>query len=232
MGHNEIHSVKNRVKSTTSKAGGNKAAVSEEVLTLHLYGDSIERQRDELGARAFDKKIGDFGDPPMDEITWCFQPLVEESLACKDKRVVKLLRLLELFGSDNGGAIPYAGSTHERLSALFDATREERKFDRGDEFISADSIRWFLFYMEKNRGITFPEIVITNDGNLSAEWRESADQLLAIEFLPFRDVRYVVFARNSNDKRKIDRVAASSQVDTVLDNVDTIYNVRDWMLHS
>ena len=85
-----------------SGEGTEEAADSEEVLTLHLYGSSLERQRGELGASAFDKSIGDFGDPQPDEITRCFRPITEESLACKDERVVNLLRILEKFGSVKG----------------------------------------------------------------------------------------------------------------------------------
>lgn len=116
---------------------------------------------------------------------------------------------------------PYRERLAERLRALFIAAEED------DISPSAPSLQNLVRFMQTHRTIRYPDVVLMPDGNFRAEWRRSARQMLALEFLGNGEVRFLVFAPDRKDPIKTIRAAGSAPMDSVMDIVSG-FGVSSW----
>lgn len=109
-----------------------------------------------------------------------------------------------------------------RLDFLFEPD------DGQDVRISPGSMRQFLQFMQKNRKLRFPAIVITDKKNIKAIWRVSGNEIFWIEFEPNGDVTYLAFFPNDKRSDGIERTSALSTAEDVSARAKTIGALR-WM---
>ena len=97
-----------------------------------------------------------------------------------------------------------------RIGMLAQLAAEEED----QEAIRSDSFAGFLrfLYVHRPRIWRRPQLVLTPEGHLRAEWRETRDHRLAVRFLDENRVTFVSFAPDPHDPTQINRVGGSSSV--------------------
>lgn len=100
--------------------------------------------------------------------------------------------------------------------------------DGQDVRVSPGSMRQFLQFMQKDRKLRFPAIVITDKKNIKAIWRVSESQIFWIEFQPNGDVTYLAFFPNDKRSDGIERTSALSTAEDVSARAKSIGALR-WM---
>jgi len=111
-----------------------------------------------------------------------------------------------------------------RLRYLLEVSREE---DPEQAPLDIVSLKGFLAFLANAPRLAYPDVVLTADGEIWAEWRQDRNHHFAILFLNDEDVRFVVFAPNPKRPYKTTRVSGTSTVDSVLDEVRP-YRVLEW----
>jgi hypothetical protein len=86
----------------------------------------------------------------------------------------------------------------------------------GEEPVSLGSIKRFIGFLKTYKP-KYPNIVITNYGNVVAEWREHNDKIFTIEFFPDGDCAFLCFKPNSKNPNKVVRFSGLATADTVMD---------------
>lgn len=109
-----------------------------------------------------------------------------------------------------------------RLNFLFEPD------DGQDVRISPGSMRQFLQFMQNNRKLRFPAIVITDKKNVKAIWRASESEIFWIEFEPNGDVTYLAFFPNDKRSDGIERTSALSTAEDVSARAKTM-GALGWM---
>ena len=113
-----------------------------------------------------------------------------------------------------------------RLERLVDASREE--YPR-QEPLSPRSLQDFLFFIQSNQNVSYPSVVLTQGGNIRAEWHRARNRFFAAEFLGDGMVRYVLFAPDPSHPEKTARVSGAACYDSVMHLVQP-HNVSNWVL--
>lgn len=121
--------------------------------------------------------------------------------------------------------VSFSGRIADRLLYLLEVSREEQPEQAPP---AAASLKGFLSFLAKNAGLAYPDIVLTPDGNIRAQWKGSSRQNFALEFLEDNDVRFVVFAPNPRRPYKMTRVSGAAMVDSVTELVAP-YRILDWI---
>ena len=122
-------------------------------------------------------------------------------------------------------SIQFPDRVANRLEYLLAVSREEQPEQAPP---SAASLEGFLAFLGKNRGIVYPDIVLTFDGNVRAEWNRGPNRHFAVEFREDEDVRFVVFAPDLKHPYKTVRVAGTATVDSVMGQA-RYYGAMEWM---
>jgi hypothetical protein len=112
-----------------------------------------------------------------------------------------------------------------RLQSLVWTCQEE--FPR-QEPISPRSLEDFILFVELNVKLAYPNVVLTQTGNIRAEWRKSRNHFWGVEFLANGDVRFVLFAPDPRHPSKTTRAAGLASYDAVMELVRP-YGVYEWI---
>lgn len=112
-----------------------------------------------------------------------------------------------------------------RLDYLLEVSREEQPEQAPPAAGSLDS---FLAFLTKNPGLAYPDIVLTFDGNVRAEWTHSSNEHFAIEFCEDGNVRFVIFAPDPKHPYKTSRVSGTATIDSVVGLAEH-YQVSRWV---
>jgi hypothetical protein len=121
--------------------------------------------------------------------------------------------------------IPFGDRLAARLEELVEISEEE--FPE-QEPMSPRSLQDFLTFIRSELGITYPEVVVTYEGNVRAEWTKARNRHFSVEFLGGNDVRFVVFAPDPKTPYKTNRASGLSTLDSLLEHVHP-YGVLDWI---
>lgn len=120
--------------------------------------------------------------------------------------------------------IDFAERIAIRLNYLLEVSREEQPEQAPP---AAASLQGFLAFLFKNPDLAYPDLVLTPDGNVRAQWRRGPRQHFAVEFLEDEDVRFVIFAPDPKHPYKTARVSGTATVDSVMGQA-RYYQVLDW----
>ena len=118
----------------------------------------------------------------------------------------------------------HASSIASRLEYLRKASIEEAPEQAP---ISAQSLQGFISFIQREKNLAEPDIVITYAGNIRAEWHQSRKEHFAVEFLPTGKVRYVVFSPDPNHPSRTDRTSGVVSAETLMVKVRP-FNVLSW----
>jgi hypothetical protein len=123
-------------------------------------------------------------------------------------------------------SIPFAGRLAARIRYLAEISREEYP-DQAPPVVP--SLMGLITLLERTPGLAYPDVVLTPQGNIRAQWRRDRNRHFALEFLGGDDARFVVFASDPRHPYKTLRASGLATVDSVLELVRP-YGVLDWVL--
>lgn len=94
------------------------------------------------------------------------------------------------------------------------------------EAIRSGSLTGFLrfIYVHRPRISSRPQLVLTPEGHLRAEWRKTRDYRIAVRFLDQSRVTFVSFAPDPRDPTVINRVGGSSTVHGFFETIPNVSN--------
>jgi len=153
----------------------------------------------------------------LPEASFLFSPT--QSSLPRDISVRQLI--LGLGASD----IPFSRRLVQRLEELVEVSQEE--FPE-QEPMSSRSLQDFIEFIRSVPDIAYPDVVLSYEGNVCAEWTQSHNKHCALEFLGGKEVRFVVFAPDPKKPYKTNRVSGISTLDSLLGNIHP-YGVLDWI---
>jgi hypothetical protein len=121
--------------------------------------------------------------------------------------------------------LAYKDSLAERLTKLLAARREEE----GWEDASSESLRHLLLFLETNWNLRRPVITVTPSATFRAQWTNSVDEHLALNFLSDGQVRFVVFCPDARHQTQIQRLSGLARWDS-LPNVLAPFSLGKWVV--
>lgn len=130
-----------------------------------------------------------------------------------------------ILGIRTSAEIPFAKRLAERLEELVEISEEE--FPE-QEPMSSRSLQDFIEFIRSVPDMAYPDIVLSYEGNVCAEWTQNRNKHFALEFLGDREVDFVIFAPDRKKRYKTNRVSGISTLDSLLENVHP-YGVFDWI---
>lgn len=119
--------------------------------------------------------------------------------------------------------VSYGEKLANRLGTLIEAYCDENQ----GRFLSADSLRGFVGFLEANPTFNYPALTVSPAGNLYAQWKSGNDKLLSIHFLPTGDARFVIFKPNPKHTGRSVHMSCSTTIDTLADAV-VPHGVHEW----
>jgi len=120
---------------------------------------------------------------------------------------------------------PFAERLARRLDQLVETSREEYPYQAP---LSPQSLRDFIDFLQSVPNPAYPNVVLTPNGNIRAEWRKTPRQHFGVEFLGDSNVRFVVFAQDPKHPERTTRVSGLTSADNLLSIVQP-YRVFDWV---
>ena len=121
--------------------------------------------------------------------------------------------------------IGFAERIAARLGYLLEISREEQPWQAPPAAASLDS---FLAFLSKNLELAYPDVVLTPDGNVRAQWKRGSSLHFALEFLEDENVCFVIFAPDPKHPYKTVRVSGEATVDSVME-IAVPYKVLHWI---
>lgn len=122
--------------------------------------------------------------------------------------------------------VPFADSLAKRIENLLQTVKEEEP--ELSERVSIQSLRNFGEFLQKHPDLREPSVFLTPSGNFRAKWRLGTENHFAVEFLPSRNVRYVLFAPDLKRTEGIARTGGITSQDALLESVKP-YQVQRWI---
>jgi len=139
------------------------------------------------------------------------------------ERAASLSELIDRF--ENLPGFSHGRRLAARLRDLLEIAREEQPEQAPP---AAESLETFLGFLARHRGLRYPDVVLTPEGNARATWRRDRNQRLALEFLDDGDLRFVIFAPDPRHPYKTVRAAGAATIDSVLE-LAAPYGALDWL---
>lgn len=121
--------------------------------------------------------------------------------------------------------ISHASRIADRLAYLREAAEEEADETRPNP----NSIRRFFEFLTLHKRLRYPDLSLTPDGEIYAQWRESADRQFSLVFLPDGTIHFVLFAPNKGKPDMVVRIHGVESYRTVLENLQ-LYGIQQWII--
>ena len=99
----------------------------------------------------------------------------------------------------------------DRIVALQDAYAA----DYDGKSLSIDSLAAIIDYLETSPAVPYPDLTVTPDGGMYAEWRGADGKKLAIEFMDQGEVRFLVLWPNPRHPHLTDRLWGRTTADAL-----------------
>ena len=124
--------------------------------------------------------------------------------------------------------LPFSNQLAERLEELVEISQEEFPEQAP---VSGRSLSDFTEFLCSVPDISEPDVILTYDGNIRAEWTKSSNKHFAVEFLGDSQTRFVVFSPDPRKSHITNRVSGLSTLTSLLENVAP-YSVLNWVANS
>lgn len=111
-----------------------------------------------------------------------------------------------------------------RLRFLVSAAIEEQELP-----VSLESLRSFVVFLREFPGTSYPDVVLSPEGNIRTEWRKGDKSLLAVEFLPGDLCRFALLVADPIRPDRPQRIAGVTFATRLLRVADT-FGASDWVL--
>ena len=102
--------------------------------------------------------------------------------------------------------------------------------EEDQEAIRSESLTGLFRFLHRHRRRvhTTPQLVLTPQGHLRAEWRRSKDCRVAVRFLDDRRVSFVSFLPDRNDPAKVNRTSGGASIDGFFDAAGVGVQALSW----
>jgi hypothetical protein len=100
-----------------------------------------------------------------------------------------------------------------RLQHLYAIAQEEQPDQAPPSLASLKSL---IALLVGHPELTCPQVMLTPEGCLSAEWRTGRGKLLSLDFLGDEDVRFVIFAPDLTRPYKTARVSGGASLESIM----------------
>lgn len=104
--------------------------------------------------------------------------------------------------------------------------------ENNNEPISYSSMAGFFYFWHLDSGLNYPDLTLTPDGNLVAEW-ESGYKKLSIEFqtLELAKYSYRLFGiRDNTSDGKIATKGGTKEIADLMEILDKEYRIKSWIM--
>lgn len=95
--------------------------------------------------------------------------------------------------------------------------------------LSPDSLRAFLAFLHQVPGVKRPNLALTPEGGVYAQWKGNKGRLFAAHFLSGDTVRFTAFRPNPRHPSLVQRVSGIDAVDTVIRTADAACSILEWL---
>ncbi len=122
----------------------------------------------------------------------------------------------------NPGTVDFAWKSKKNLESSYKLRIEylQNEAAHDNYVLNEDSKTDFWQFIRYHSGIRKGDLVLMDNGNLRAVWKNGQDSHLGLQFLGDGMVQYVIFRRRSSD-RQISRVAGRDSLEGVLRQIKT-----------
>ena len=148
-----------------------------------------------------------------------FMERLTETWTCE----TELARTISLIGQLG---TPFSERLAKRIEKLWTIAKEDEPEGCG---ISSGSLRNFYRFFALHQQIRYPDISLTIDGNIYAQWRSDSGAILGIQFMEGLDARFVLFAHNPEHPERINRLSGADTSDRVFEALDQDYHLSHWI---
>ena len=135
-----------------------------------------------------------------------------------DEKINEIVKFL------NQTDIAFSKRLTDRIQFLFEASKEEYP---NEVAIIPESLKNFLGFLQTEPNLKYPDVVLSPDKNICAQWRTAPNRHFSVEFLPVGDVRFVIFSPNPKHPNKINRMSGIVSVDSLMQTAQP-QGVRSW----
>ena len=109
----------------------------------------------------------------------------------------------------------------------------ELKFDLAEDEdapnFSMASLLGLIRFLRDNPRLRDPGLVVSNTGNLRAEWHLSWKQHFVVEFMSTTEARFVVFVADEQAEKKVARISVRCSIDSLMNHA-TPHGVNAWAM--
>lgn len=119
--------------------------------------------------------------------------------------------------------VPIAHTVANRLDDLLQIAEEE------EIQVAAEPLKTFAEFLRSQPGLTRPKIVLTPAGNVRAIWRDARHKHFTAEFLRNENVRFVVFASDPSQPKRIARLSGTVSTEGLLIALAP-YKIASWIM--
>ncbi|MBN1546406.1 MAG: hypothetical protein JW902_07090 [Syntrophaceae bacterium] len=135
-----------------------------------------------------------------------------------DEKINEIVKFL------NQTTIAFPKRLAERIQFLFEASKEEYP----DEVaILPESLKNFVSFLQTEPNLKYPDVVLSPDKNICAQWRTAPNRHFSVEFLPTGDARFVIFSPDPKQPDKINRISGIVSLDSLMRTAQP-HGVRSW----
>jgi len=121
--------------------------------------------------------------------------------------------------------LSFANKLAARLDSLYEASKEEFPEQKP---LSPFSMQDFIVFLNSLGNVKYPDVVLTYEGNIRAEWKAARNKHFAVEFNGNNDVRFVVFSPDPTEPHKTNRVSGMVTIGSIYEQVAP-YGVFAWV---
>jgi len=109
----------------------------------------------------------------------------------------------------------YTSELVERLKFLAEPSE-----DINEPTLSYGSLKQFIGFIKTYR-LQQPDLVLSFDGNVRAEWRQDSAHHFVAEFVPNGFVKFVVFVQSTISSKQIERMAGTTSLEKLVAIMET-----------
>ena len=153
---------------------------------------------------------------------------ISEAPAAFDRLIlnesVKQPTVVQIEQLQEGLELKLAKPIASRLTELRNARLEEESED-----IRAESVSEFISFIANHPKLRLPDIVLSPEGNIIAEWANGRGRLFSVHFLGNGQARVVVFVPDPSDPRSTLRASSLALVGSIL-LLSRNYGTDRWVL--
>jgi hypothetical protein len=104
----------------------------------------------------------------------------------------------------------------DRLAERLVELKHDLAEDEDEVNLSTASLLGLIRFLKDNPRLRDPGLVVSNTGNIRAEWHRSWNQHFVVEFMSSTEARFVVFVADEHAEKKVARISGRCSIDSLM----------------